>query len=49
MLGTVVTGILLGPAVGVICLGVGLTSLGVDAYIQQDNDCMLPCIPRKND
>ncbi len=49
MLGTVVTGILLGPAVGVICLGVGLTSLGVDACIQQDNDCMLPCIPRKKD
>ena len=37
-LGTVATGILLEPAVGVICLGVRLTSLGINACIQQDND-----------
>ena len=48
---TVATGILFETAIGGICLGVGFTSLGINACIQLDNDCILPwyyCDSKKN-
>ena len=49
MVGTIITGILFGPVAGTICLGIGLTSLGIDACNQHENGCGLPCIPNKDD
>lgn len=49
MTGAVITGIIFGPVTGVLCLGVGLTSLGINACINDSPRCGLPCIPNKND